>query len=223
MSDPKKYEGADSEIAIVGLSGRFPGARNVDEFWQNVRDGVESIVEYSHEELLEAGVDSELLADPSYVKAGFPLDGIDLFDAPFFGFSPKDAAIMDPQHRLIKDCAWEALENSGHTPERFKGSIGVFAGCGMNAYFVFNILTNPDLLKSVGFFLLRHTGNDRDFLPTTASYKLNLTGPSVAIQTACSTSLVAIHAACQSLLSGECDMALAGGVTLQIPHRQGLL
>ena len=214
---------AETDIAVIGMAGRFPGAENVAEFWRNVRDGIESVVEYSEDELLEAGVAPDLLADPNYVRAGPALNGIDLFDARFFGFSPKDAAIMDPQHRLFLEAAWEALEHCGHPPERFKGAIGVFAGCGMNAYFTYNVLTNPELLRSVGFFLLRHTGNDRDFLPTSVSYKLGFTGPSIAIQTACSTSLVAIHYAAQSLLNGECDMALAGGVTLQIPAGQGYL
>ena len=212
-----------SEIAIVGVSCRFPGARNADELWANLRNGVESIVRYDDEALRAAGVDPALLANPSYVKAGGALPELASFDAGFFGFSPKDAAITDPQHRHFMECAWEALEDAGHPPARFDGSIGVFAGCGMNGYFIYNLLRNPDILASTGTFLLRHTGNDRDFLPTTVSYKLNLTGPSVAIQTACSTSLVAIHVASQSLLSSECDLALAGGVTIIVPPGQGYM
>ena len=212
---------AESDIAVVGMACRLPGARSADEFWRNVRGRVESIRTYSDAELLAAGVRPALLSHPRYVKAGAPLDGMDLFDAEFFGFSPKDAAIMDPQHRQLLEVAWEALEDAGHPPERFAGQIGVYAGCGMNAYMMFNLLTNPDLMESVGLFLVRHTGNDKDFLATRISYCLNLTGPSVNVQTACSTSLVAIHMASQNLLSGECDLALAGGVTLEIPHRHG--
>jgi len=212
-----------ADVAIVGMSGRFPGARDPDELWRNLRDGVESIRPLSDAELRAAGVDEEWLRDPNYVKAAGTIDGIDLFDAGFFGLSPKDAAIMDPQHRIFLECAVEALDHAGIAPKRFAGQIGVFAGCGMNAYFMHNVLPNPGLLRSVGLFLLRHTGNDRDFLPSFVSYKLDLRGPSVAVQTACSTSLVAVHLACQSLLAGECDLALAGGVTLQVPHGQGYL
>lgn len=214
---------SESDIAIVGRAGRFAGSPDVDALWTNLRDGIECIARYTDEELLEAGVDAGLLSNPKYVKCGGHLDDVALFDAGFFGFGPKDAAILDPQHRHFYESAWTALEDAGHTPAGFDGAIGVFAGCGMNSYFMYNLLTNQDVLESTGAFLLRHTGNDRDFLSTTLSYKLNLTGPSVAIQTACSTSLVAIHFAIQSLLSGESDMVLAGGVTIEVPHRHGYL
>lgn len=213
--------GGDNAIAIVGMAGRFPGAGDVTSYWRNLRNGVESIRALSDEELLAAGADPSWLRDPSYVKAAAVLDDVRGFDAGYFGFSPMDAGILDPQHRHFLETAVAALENAGHAPKSFGGSIGVFAGCGMNAYFIYNLLSNPDLVKNVGLFLLRHTGNDRDFLSSTVSYKLDLRGPSVAIQSACSTSLVAIHTACQSLLSGECDMALAGGVTILVPHGQG--
>ena len=146
---------------------------------------------------------------------------MELFDGELFGFSPKESAILDPQHRHFTECCWEALEDAAHTPESFEGPIGIFGGCGMGSYFYFNICSNPDLVDSVGMFLLRHTGNDKDFLVTRVSHVLNLTGPAVNVQTACSTSLVAVHYAVQSLLSQECDMALAGGVTIELPHRQG--
>lgn len=219
------YSDHDSEqdIAIVGMALRFPGAHSPDEFWNNLRDGVESIRFYDDEELAEAGVSPSLLRNPHYVKAGAPLDGMASFDAEFFGFSPKEGGILDPQHRQFYECAWEALEDAGHPPEHFDGAIGVFGGCGMGAYFAFNLITNPELVNSVGMFLLRHTGNDKDFLSSRVSYSFDLKGPSVNVQTACSTSLVATHLACQSLLSGESDMALAGGSTIEIPHGVGYL
>ena len=143
------------------------------------------------------------------------LEDLDKFDAAFFGFSPKDASIMDPQHRIFLECAWEALEDAGHAPRSFEGSIGVYAGSGMNSYMIHNLLTNPWLVASAGLFLIRQTGNDKDVLATRVSYELNLRGPSISVQTACSTSLVAVHLACQNLLNQECDMALAGGVTIE--------
>ncbi|MBZ5596304.1 MAG: SDR family NAD(P)-dependent oxidoreductase [Acidobacteriia bacterium] len=210
-------------IAVVGMAGRFPGARNVGEFWNNLRGAVESVRALSDQELRAAGASPDLLRDPNYIKAGAVLEDIELFDASFFGFSPKDAAIMDPQHRHFLECAWEALEHAGHVPDTFKGSIGVYAGSGMSAYMLYNLLTNRELVESAGLFLIRQTGNDKDVLATRVSYQLNLRGPSINIQTACSTSLVAIHMACQSLLNHECDMALAGGVTIEIPHGLGYM
>ncbi|HEY8943194.1 MAG TPA: type I polyketide synthase, partial [Polyangiaceae bacterium] len=214
---------SDNDIAVVGMALRVPGAANPREFWRNVRDGTECIRRFSDEELMAAGERADLVRRPNYVKAGAPLDRMEFFDSEFFGFSPKEAAILDPQHRQFFECAWEALEDAAHPPESFKGRVGVFAGCGMGSYFYFNLCTNPDLVGSVGMFLLRHTGNDKDFLATRASYLFDLRGPSVNVQTACSTSLVAVHLACQSLLGGECDMALAGGVTIELPHRRGYL
>lgn len=212
-----------TEIAVIGMAGRFPGAQDIEAYWRNLRDGVESVTFYTDEELRAAGVPEALLRHPNYVKSGAPLNDMDKFDAGFFGFGPRDAAIMDPQHRNFLEMAWTALEHAGYDPERFDGAIGVFGGSGHNAYMPYNLLTNPELVASIGFFLLRHTGNDKDFLTTRVSYLMNLRGPSVNVQTACSTSLVAIHMASQSLLSGECDMALAGGVTIEMPHRQGYL
>ncbi|MDR5726167.1 MAG: polyketide synthase, partial [Terriglobia bacterium] len=213
----------NSAIAIVGMAGRFPGAQNVDAFWRNLRDGVESIRTLTDAELYAAGVSEEDLANPEYVKAAAVLEDFDLFDASFFGFSPRDAAIMDPQHRHFLECAWEAIENAGHTPDGFAGSIGVFAGSGMNAYMLHNLMQNRQLRESAGLFMIRQTGNDKDVLASRVSYQMDLQGPSLSVQTACSTSLVAVHLACQSLLNAECDMALAGGVTIEIPHAQGYL
>ena len=212
-----------TEIAIVGLSGRFPGARDTNEYWSNLHNGVESIRFYSRDELIAVGVDPDLVDDPDYVPANGAIADPSQFDADFFGFSPRDAAIMDPQHRLFLECTWEALENAGYNPDKYEGSIGVFAGSGMTSYMMYNLVTNPRLMDSVGEFLLRHTGNDKDFLTTRVSYNFNLTGPSVNVQTACSTSLVAIHIAAQNLLNGECDLALAGGVTIMLQQDRGYL
>ena len=211
----------ESDIAIVGMAIRVPGASNPEEYWANLKNGVEATQPYTDEQLLAKGVSQSTLADPNYVKAGITLQDMDAFDPEFFGFSQKEAAILDPQHRQFYEVCWEALERAGHPPEKFDGAVGLFAGCGMGAYFTFNLLTNPELVDSVGLFLLRHTGNDKDFLSTRVSYAFNLHGPCVNVQTACSTSLVATHLAVQSLLSGECDMALAGGVTIEVPHGVG--
>ncbi|TVP58515.1 MAG: acyltransferase domain-containing protein, partial [Gemmatimonadales bacterium] len=213
----------DTAIAVVGMACRFPGARTIREFWQNLRDGVESIEELTDDEIRATGEDPELLEHPDYVKRASALSGMALWDAGFFGMSPKEAASMDPQHRHFLELSWEALEAAGYAPGTFDGPVGVFAGCGANTYMMFNLLADPDLLREQGFFLLRHIGNDKDFLATRVSYHLNLTGPGINVQTACSTSLTAIHLATQSLLSFECDMALAGGVTITHPHRRGYL
>ncbi len=210
-----------SDIAIVGMAGRFAGARNLTEYWDNLRGGVESIRRMGDEELLAAGVTKEQLAHPDYVKASAVLPDMACFDGAFFGFTPRESSIMDPQHRHFIECCWLALEDAAHMPEHFDGAIGVYAGSGHNAYLPYNLLSNPALVQSVGFFLLRHTGNDKDFMTTRVSYLLNLKGPSVNVQTACSTSLVAIHTGCQALLNGECDMVLAGGATIDLPHGRG--
>src|SRR2546421_778174 len=209
------------EIAIIGMVGRFPGAKNIDEFWQNLQHGVESVSFFSEEELKSSGVASTLLNDHHYVKAGAILNDVELFDAAFFGFNPREAEVMDPQQRLFLECAWEALESAGYDSETYEGLIGVYAGAGMNTY-LFNLYANSAVRESVAGFQAM-ISNDKDFLSTRVSYKLNLEGPSIVVQTACSTSLVAVHLACQSLLSGECDMALAGGVSIQIPQKAGHL
>ena len=221
QSDALPDDTLDTAIAVVGMACRFAGARSPGEYWANLRAGTEAVRSYSDEELIAAGVDAGTLRDPDYVRSSAPLDDMECFDAALFGLSPRDASIMDPQHRHFLECAWEALEDAGHTPARFSGAIGVFGGSGHNAYLARNLLSNPKLVRSVGAFLLRHTGNDKDFLTTRASYLLDLRGPSVAVQTACSTSLVAVHMAVQHLLGGECDIALAGGVSIELPHRHG--
>jgi acyl transferase domain-containing protein len=208
------------EIAVIGLAGRFPGARSVEEFWQNLRDGVESISFFTAEELAAEGVDPAILKDPRYVNAGGVLADAELFDASFFGITPREAEIMDPQHRFFLECAWEALEDAGYDPERFGGPVGVFGGVSRNTYLLVNLLSgDSDAVRGLPLVI----ASDADFLTTRVSYKLNLKGPSFDVQTACSTSLVAVHLACQSLLSGECDMALAGGVSVSVPQRAGYL
>src|SRR3984957_13001123 len=212
-----------SSIAIVGMAGRFPGARNTTEFWRNLHNGVESIRDLTDAELPAAGAAPEELASPDYVKRASVLDDVPMFDASFFGLSPRDASIMDPQHRHFLECAWEALEDAGHPPQGCVGTIGVFAGSGKNTYLIHNLLANRHLVESTGLFQLKQTGNDKDVLATRVSYQFDLRGPSINVQTACSTSLVAVHLACQSLLNCECDLALAGGVTIEIPHGQGYI
>ncbi|MEH2381697.1 MAG: SDR family oxidoreductase [Nostoc sp.] len=207
-------------IAIIGMAGRFPGANNVDKFWQNLVNGVESITFFTDEELIASGVDPALLDSPNYVKAKGVLENIEMFDAVFFGFTPKEAELMDPQHRLFLECAWEALENAGYNSEAYDGRIGVYAGAGLNIYLARNLVSNRDLIESAGNLQVS-IGNDKDYVPTRVSYKLNLTGPSINVNTACSTSLVTVHLACQSLLNYQCDMALAGGVSIYTPQKEG--
>jgi acyl transferase domain-containing protein/acyl carrier protein len=205
------------DIAIVGLACRFPGARDAAEFWRNLAGGVESITRLSDDEILESGVPRSDLASPNYVKAGPVLDEPGGFDAAFFGFTPNEARTMDPQHRILLELAFTALEDAGCDPARFPGRVGVFAGSAMNTYFMHAGLNGhfaKDYIPTLIF-------NDKDFLSTRISYKLNLKGPSITVQTACSTSLVAVHLARQSLLSEETDLALAGAISVRAPHRAG--
>ncbi|MCX7092177.1 MAG: amino acid adenylation domain-containing protein, partial [Methylobacter sp.] len=210
------------DIAVIGMAGRFPGASDVDSFWSNLCDGVESISFFSEQELLAEGIDPALIENPAYVKANGILDSIECFDAAFFGFSPREAEIMDPQQRLFMECAAAAIEHAGYDSDRINRPVGVFAGAGMNTYYMDNLAPHRELLQSVGDYQLM-VSNQNDFITTRTSYKLNLKGPSVNIQTACSTSLVAVHMACQSLLNGECDMALAGGVSVKSQQKRGYL
>ncbi len=213
-------------IAIIGMAGRFPGAPDVETFWQNLCDGVESISAFPPGELEPA--DPDWLSQPNYVNAGAALADVDQFDAPFFGYSPREAEQLDPQQRVFLECAVEALEDAGYDPETYPGTVGVYAGGGINTYFINNVCpslgyaANRSFLETVGDIQMT-IGQSPDFLPTRLSYKLNLTGPSVNIQTACSTALVAVHSAAQSLLNGECTMALAGGVAIRLPQKTGYL
>jgi acyl transferase domain-containing protein len=212
---------APEDIAVVGMAGRFPGARDVEEFWRNLCEGRDSISRFSDEEVAGSGVSREMLSSPDYVKAGGVVEGVDLFDAPFFGLTPREAEIMDPQQRVFLECAWGALENAALDPETYPGRIGVYAGSGMNGYLL-NIYSNAHLLETVSTFQAL-IGNEKDHLATLASYKLNLKGPAVSVQTTCSTSLVAVNLACQSLLWYQCDAALAGGVSIRVPQKTGYL
>jgi acyl transferase domain-containing protein/surfactin synthase thioesterase subunit len=208
-------------VAIVGIACRFPGAANHRAFWQNLCEGVESISALSDEDLASAGVPAELLRDPCYVKAASLLPDIDQFDAAFFEYSPQEARLMDPQQRLLLEVAWEACEDAGQPVGNSAQPIGVFTGLGgvVSSYLVDRLPFSADLPGYTGG--LSHLGNDKDFSSTRISYKLNLTGPSINVQTACSTSLVAVHLACQAILAGECDMALAGAASVRVPQRVG--
>jgi acyl transferase domain-containing protein/SAM-dependent methyltransferase/acyl carrier protein len=217
LSLSEEIDESASGLAIVGMAGRFPGARDIDEFWRNLQAGAECITFFSEEELISSGVDPDLLKNPNYVRAKGVLADIDLFDAAFFGFSPREAEITDPQQRIFLECAWSALENAGYDAESYPGKIGVYAGAGWSSYLLFNLASDQTLLQSeAGHQIL--LGNDKDNLTTRVSYKLNLKGPSFAVQTGCSTSLVATSLACQGLLSYQCDMALAGGVSITVPQ-----
>ena len=209
------------QIAIIGLAGRFPGAKTLDQFWQNLCDGVESIGFFSNEELLASGISAISLSEKYYVKAKGALDNVAEFDAEFFGFTPREAEITDPQQRLFLECAWEALESAGYDPESYPGMIGIYGGVGgIDTYFIQNLSANTRLRRIVSNYQLM-LGNDKDFLCSRVSYKLDLKGPSVTIQTACSTSLVAVAMACQSLRDYQCDMALAGASAISLPEKAG--
>ncbi|HYN20533.1 MAG TPA: beta-ketoacyl synthase N-terminal-like domain-containing protein, partial [Thermoanaerobaculia bacterium] len=210
MSLPEHLEG---RVAIVGMSGRFPGAADLEAFWRNLRDGVDSVRFFSEDELRAFGVDPKLIADPAYVRAAAQPPGLDEFDAGFFGINHREAELLDPQQRMFLELCWEALEDAGYDPERLETVAGVFAGQTTSTYLLFNLVSNPALLESSDPLQLL-VGNAGDSLATRVSYKLNLKGPSYTIQSACSTSAVAVHAACQSLLNSECDVALAGGVSI---------
>ncbi|MFJ1618469.1 polyketide synthase, partial [Streptomyces sp. NPDC088251] len=206
-------------VAIVGMAGRFPGARDVAEYWSNLREGVESIVPLTDGELVAAGVAPEVFGQPGYVKAGPRFEGIAEFDAEFFGYTAREAQTMDPQHRLFLETAWQALGLAGYDSGQYEGSIGVFAGAGANRY-LHHVHSHPDLVESLGRTQIL-LGNELGFLATRVSYKLDLKGPSISLRTACSTSLVAVHTACRSLLNHECDMALSGGVHVDPDHGAG--
>src|SRR5262245_53859182 len=203
------------------MAGRFPRARDVRELWANLRAGVDGISDLAPADL-EVAVPPEVLRDPAFVRARGVLEDVERFDAAFFDVAPRQAELMDPQHRLFLECCWHALEDAGCDPARFPGPIGVFGGVSFSSYFLRHLLPHLELLESAGADPAQ-LGADRDYLTTFVSYKLGLRGPSLDVQTACSTSLVAATLACQSLLAYQCDLALAGGVSIRLPQRAGYL
>ncbi|MDF1753752.1 MAG: amino acid adenylation domain-containing protein [Verrucomicrobiales bacterium] len=227
-----KSKGSDNrnqDIAIIGLAGRFPGAENVDIFWENLINGKESISHFTAEELdFENALSSDQDATETYVRSRGIINQSDHFDAPHFAIPPREAEEMDPQHRLMLECAQTVLENAGHDPDRFDGKIGFYCGSSQNSYLLSNLCQNPDFAKKLAAgYPTNHfnalLGNDKDFLPTRVAYKLNLKGPAVSVQCACSTSLVSVAQACESLRSNTCDMALAGGISLGYPQKRDYL
>jgi phthiocerol/phenolphthiocerol synthesis type-I polyketide synthase E len=206
-------------IAIIGMRGRFPGANDLDQLWQNFANGVESITTLTPDEMRAAGIPDQISRLPGYVNASPVLDHVDEFDAEFFGFSARDAALTDPQHRVFLETCWEALEDAGYEPGTYAGEIGVFGGCEMSTY-LNQLYQNPEALQYIDGMQLMVT-NDKDHLCTQVSYRLDLRGPSVVVQTTCSTSLVAVSMACETLRAGRCSIALAGGVTVRVPQRGG--
>jgi acyl transferase domain-containing protein/predicted O-methyltransferase YrrM/aryl carrier-like protein len=207
---------SDFDIAVIGMAGRFPGAPDLETFWENLKNGVESISFFEPEESEGGGAAAKV---ETVVNAGGVIEGAELFDAEFFGYSPREAELMDPQQRLFLEYAWNALESAGYDPKGYPGAVGVYAGASINQY-LFQLLTRRGESTDVDDFQLMLL-NNRDFLTTRVSYRLNLKGPSINVQTACSTSLVAVHQACLSLLNYQCDAALAGGVSLRVPRRAG--
>ncbi|WP_163547877.1 type I polyketide synthase [Candidatus Frankia nodulisporulans] len=219
-TSPRQTSGA--EIAVIGMAGRFPGAADLDAFWANLCAGREAASEFSDDDLLRAGLPPQALTEPRLVRRRPILDGIEDFDAPFFGYTPREAETIDPQQRVFLECAWEALESAGYDVRRLDGAVGVFGGGGPDLYYTTHILPNQPVLARIGQFAAT-LGNEKDFLAPRVSYKLNLRGPRISVLTGCSSSLVALHLASQSLLSGESDYALAGGVTIFLPQRAGYL
>ncbi|HEU0051790.1 MAG TPA: polyketide synthase, partial [Longimicrobium sp.] len=213
-------EAGDLDVAIIGMAGRFPGADDLDAFWDNLRAGRDTISFFSDGELRAAGVPESALADPHYVKAIGRLRDVEHFDAGFFGYSPREAEVLEPGHRLFLECAWEALEDAGVDPARVDGTVGVYAGAGSSGYAERHVRPNAAVLAATGGIQVA-LGSEKDFLATRASYKLDLRGPSLTVQTGCSTSLVAVHLAAQSILRGECSLAVAGGASVLIPQTTG--
>jgi acyl transferase domain-containing protein len=214
-------EGLDG-AAVIGMAGRFPRADNIGEFWQNLVNGVDCITFYQDRELADAGVNPETLKHPDYVKAKGEVSNVDMFDAAFFGINPREAELTDPQHRMLLECAWEAMEHAGYDSGKYDGPIGVYAGKSMDYYLLLNVY--PYIKKEISAGSLQAAiGNDKDSLTTLISYRLNLTGPAITVQTSSSTSLVAVCVACQSLLTYQCDIALAGGITAGPPIKSGYL
>ena len=213
-------------IAVVGMAARLPGANTLSAFWDNLRRGEESIVTLAEDDLLAEGIPEKALANHAYVRRAALMDGIDEFDADFFGFTPQVARSTDPQHRLFLQTAFHAIEDAGYDPAEIEGSVGVYATSTTSGYLLHNIMSNYDpnvvMGQGITFDMVNLSmQNDKDYLATKVAYALNLRGPALSVQTACSSALVAVHLACQSILNGECELALAGGASLRIPHHVG--
>ncbi|MEN0054910.1 MAG: amino acid adenylation domain-containing protein, partial [Mucilaginibacter sp.] len=221
FSRKNKHTGANRDVAIIGMAGRFPGANTIDEFWQLLSEGRETTSFFSAEEL-DRNIPAGIKNDPAYVKARGIIDNADEFDAEFFGFNPRAAELMDPQQRIFLELAWEVLEKTGHLPEKYNGPVGVFAGCGYNTYYNNNVLTNPELVERTGHFQVRLL-NEKDYIATRTAYQLNLQGPAVAVYAACSTSLLAVAQAVTSIREGQCSVALAGAASVTSPIKSGHL
>jgi phthiocerol/phenolphthiocerol synthesis type-I polyketide synthase E len=223
MTDTTDTDALVEPLAIVGMAGRFPGAKNCEQFWQNISNGVESIRFFSDEEALAAGADPELIGNPHFIKAHGVLDDVEYFDASFFNMSPREARILDPQHRAFLEVAWEAMENAGYDSAKYDGEVGVYAGTSFSTYLLRNILPNNLVRFQTIDRLEMALTNHKDTMPMRVSYEMNLTGPSICIGTTCSTSLVAVHLACQALLSYQVDMVLAGASFIRVPATEGYL
>jgi len=210
-----------SEIAIIGMKGRFPGAENVEELWQNLLDKKNGVSTWTKDQL-DPSIPDAVKNDPDYVPARGVITDADKFDAGFFGINPRVAALMDPQQRVFMETAWGALEDAAYDPAQFDGLIGVYAGMGNNTYFTKNVIGHPELIEQVGEFQVM-TGNEKDYIATRLAFEFDLRGPALSIHTACSTSLVAISQAAKALRDGECDMALAGGIAITVPINSGII
>ncbi|MFI6452828.1 type I polyketide synthase [Streptosporangium amethystogenes] len=216
----KQEEPTGLEIAIVGMAGRFPGADSVERFWDNVLSGDEQISSFTADDAVAAGVAPEQARRPDYRHVHGVLDGIEYFDNVMFGYTPRDAALLDPQQRVFLECAWAAMEDAGYAPRAERAPVGVYAGASQNAYLLNHLLRSPGALANTSPQELL-LATEKDLLASRVSYHLDLRGPSVSVQSSCSSSLVSVHMACQALLAGECELALAGGVTIHVPQKEG--
>ncbi|MBB6109293.1 amino acid adenylation domain-containing protein [Mucilaginibacter lappiensis] len=216
-----KENNTNRDVAVIGMAGRFPGANTIDEFWKLLAEGRETISFFSTGEI-DRSIPINIKNNPAYIKARGIIDGADEFDAEFFGFNPRSAELMDPQHRVFLEIAWEVLEKTGHLPQKYSGTIGVFAGCGYNTYYDNNVLTNPEIVEKTGPFQVRLL-NEKDYIATRTAYQLNLQGPAVAVYAACSTSLLAVAQAVNNIRDGQCTVAIAGASSITSPIKSGHL
>jgi acyl transferase domain-containing protein len=221
MANKPKKDKSNNDIAVIGMAARFPGADNIYELWKVLTEGRETTSFFTDEEL-DQSIPFAIRNAPNYVKARGIVENAEGFDAAFFGISPKVAELMDPQHRVFLELAWEALETSGHLPAKYSGSVGVFAGTGNNTYYTNNVISNTEKIENVGSFLVS-TINEKDYIATRTAYELNLNGPAVSVHAACSTSLLAIVQAADSIRNGQCNVALAGGASINSPIKSGHL